>query len=89
MQSAKLESGHIIRILGDGSRLEIVDSEGTVLFTLSAPAHAVFYLFAVHATHGACPVVSFEPNHAIDGWMDWYYRVDIERRSLERLNPWR
>ncbi|MGK4006527.1 hypothetical protein WMF31_28160 [Sorangium sp. So ce1036] len=86
---AKLEGGHIGRIVGDGSRLEIVDSGGAILFTLSAPAHAVFYLFAVHAVHGECPVVSFDPDHAINGWMDWYYRVDIESRSMERLNPWR
>ena len=86
---AILAGGHIAEIENEGQSLVIIEVDGSTLFTLAPPGNAAFYQFARHAVHGECPVVSFEPGHAINGWMDWYYRVDVSGQSIERLNPWR
>lgn len=82
--------GDFRAVIGEEGRvLSVFGSSGSALFTLSPPPHAGFYQFAHHAIHGECPKVSFDPGHGINGWTDWYYLVNVESRSMERLNPWR
>lgn len=87
-ESAKLAKGIEVFITDDGSEL-VVHSGGAELFRLQAPDHASFSAFERHVSHGMCPIVSFDPGHQINGWMDWYYHVDIDRQSMTRLNPWK
>ncbi len=87
-KSAKLAKGIEAFITDDGSEL-VVHGGGSELFRLQAPEHAGFYTFERHVVHGMCPIVSFDLGHQINGWMDWYYQVDINRQSMTRLNPWK
>lgn len=84
-----LTNGYQAVIAEAGTRLEVFAPDGKMLFAVTPPEHSGFYQFARHAVHGECLIVSFEPKHKINGWMDWYYRIDVEERRIERLNPWR
>jgi hypothetical protein len=86
---ATLSSGLHAAIGQAGASLAISDEKDVTIAVLPAPAHAGFYQFAQHAVHGVCPIVSFEPAHAVNGWSDWYYLVSQDGKSIERLNPWR
>ena len=86
---ATLKSGHIAEISEDRQRLSVFYPEGGLAFEVGAPENGNFYLFASHISSGECPVVSFDPQFAINGWPDWYFRVDVSNHSIERLNPWR
>lgn len=86
---ATLKSGHVAEIAEDRQRLSVYYLEGGLAFEVSAPEHGDFYLFADHITAGQCPVVSFDPQYSINGWPDWFYRVNVSSQSIERLNPWR
>ena len=84
-----LADGRLADINAEGRSLSVFESDGKELFTLAPPEHAAFYQFVSHAEYGECPIVSFEPGHTVDGWMVWYYRVDVDAQRIERLNPWR
>ena len=84
----RLRGGCEAEIQGQGEEL-VISRHNKELFRLKAPSHAGFYTFAEHYAHGVCPIVSFDPEHAINDWMDWYYRVDIDGQSMERLSPWK
>ena len=84
-----LADGRFAEIDTEGQSLNVFEPDGSKLFMVAPPEHAGFYQFARHAVHGECPIVSFEPGHAINGWTDWYYRVDVSGQFVERLNPWR
>jgi len=86
---ATLSSGLRASIGLAGASLAISDYNGTTIAVHAAPEHAGFYQFAQYAVHGLCPIVSFEPGHAVGGWSDWYYVVSLDGKSIEQLNPWR
>jgi hypothetical protein len=86
----RLVSDELMEIIDDGKTLQIFDSAGKkLLFELYAPENAGFYSYAKHSIHGECPIVSFNPGNEVNGWMDWYYRVDPNSQTMEQLNPWR
>lgn len=88
--NTKLKTGEILRIEKEGELLEVYAADGMqLLFSVQAPENASFYTFAEHAIEGECPVVSFEPSHKVNGWCDWYYKVNLKSKNIERLNPWR
>ncbi|QKX17759.1 hypothetical protein [Microbulbifer sp. YPW1] len=87
---SKLDTGEILKIKDEGTLLEVYTSdELDLLFSVQPPEYSGFYTFARHSIEGECPIVSFEPSHKINGWQDWYYKVNLKTKSIERLNPWR
>lgn len=86
---AKVSGDYRAVIDNDGSRLTVFSPDGKEAFALSPPEHGTFYLFAEHIEHGPCPVVSFHPDFQINGWQDWYFKLDVRFKTISRLNPWR
>ena len=86
---AKIALDHRAVIEKDGAILSVFRPDGSAAFELAAPENGVFCSFAGHAVHGNCPIVSFGLANKINGWMDWYYLVDVANGTMERLNPWR
>lgn len=84
-----LATGQVAEIEDDGNVLRVSETNGDELFTVHPPEHSKFYQFIEHVVEGECPVVSFEPGHEVNGWMDWYYKVNITTHQIEKLNPWR
>lgn len=86
---AKIALDHRAVIEKNGAILSVFRPDGSAAFELTTPEGGAFYLFAEHVVHGQCPIVSFDQANKINGWMDWYYLVDVANGSMERLNPWR
>jgi hypothetical protein len=86
---AILKSGHMAEITQEGGLLSIYGTDGNLFFSIAPPDRAGFYQFVQHAIEGQCPIVSFSPGHEINGWSDWYYKVNVEVQVIERVNPWR
>lgn len=86
---ARIALDHRAAIDQEGVILSVFRPDGSAAFMLAAPEGGTFYAFAEHAVHGMCPIVSFGRASKINGWMDWYYLVDVANGSMERLNPWR
>lgn len=86
---ATLTEGHIAEISVGGLALHILESDRSKLFTVVLPANDAFYQFASHAQYGECPIISYDPGHAVNGWTDSYSRIDVGGQGIERLNSWR
>ena len=87
---SKLDTGEVMKIIDEGSTLQIYDkSNKTLLFEIKAPDNSVFYTFSSHTTYGECPIISYLPEHSINGWQDWFYRIDINEKTMEQINPWK
>lgn len=84
-----IEGGYKAFIINDGALLKVFDQKGVEICALYPPEYSLFYLLSEHAIHGVCPIVSFEHAHAINGWQDWYFKIDVPSKSIVRLNPWR
>lgn len=84
-----IEGGYKVVIVNNGALLKVFDQVGTEICALRPPEYSSFYQFAKHAIHGECPIISFEPAHSVNGWQDWYFKIDVQSKSISRLNPWR
>ena len=84
-----LKCGYKAEISRDGRVLILYGPDDSEIGAIEPPEHGDFYHFAYHAVEGECPIVSFAPEHKINGWPDWYYKIDVHQKTIERLNPWR
>lgn len=86
---ATLEGGYLATIVNGGVLLRVLDQTGAEICSIYPPEHSLFYQFSKHAMHGECLIVSFEPTNKFNGWQDWYLKIDVQAKSITRLNPWR
>jgi hypothetical protein len=86
---ATLQNGCTAQITEDRRMLHVYKEGGELLFSLPPPEHGIFYTLQPHAKYGPCPIVRFDLDHSINGWGDWFYRIDFKKKYLERLNPWK
>ena len=86
---AMIDGGYKAVIVNGGALLKVLDQAGAEVCVIRPPRYGLFYQFAEHAIHGECPIVSFESAHKINGWQDWYFKINVEAKCISQLNPWR
>lgn len=66
-------------------KLDVLDWEGKLVFSCSPPQKSDFYYLTKSSSNSVLIVCSFD--EALDGWRDWHYFIDFEKKQLTRGAP--
>ena len=69
----------LVREKGE-SGLIVLSADGRERAQVSAPAGYVLSHFEGEAVVG-------QGDESVDGWRDWYFEIDVEKRRLQRMGP--
>lgn len=69
----------------DEARLLVIAPDGGVKHELAAPPGFDLSHIVEHPEHGLCVVCNGDQE--INGWYDWYFKVDSRRGMLVRVSP--
>jgi hypothetical protein len=74
----------ITRVSGKES-VAILSPDGKIKHDLEPPLNYVLSHLVEHPEHGLCVVCN--GNQSVNGWYDWYFKVDSRRGILSKVTP--